>query len=356
MSSAPFTEDALNRYRITHSDRELKPLLRRLHRLPHLPAPDDYASTSDSETHDDVIASAAVERETMRMELIKWKIGVERVMGSVGNLERQKERYRKRAEETVQRTQQLRQTLAQEKEELERKRRLRDHQVKCDEVAARIASRGKSRAALDEQIQSLESSLEEHRASHGLYLQTTQSRLDTFTQITKLIEECRGLKLPVDSTNPIPSGSAGGEEMEVDSPAITTKLSAAAPPFQPTAVASVPASGPSVTSRSSTPVASSSSTLKVPASGHGLPSRPARGSAAAAAPPSGPSRTGSHTLPNRPSNLRASTTPAQVSHGSLEDGEVGPEEGEVADERGNKRAREEGSGTATRSTRSRVAK
>ncbi|KAK8843919.1 hypothetical protein IAR55_006711 [Kwoniella newhampshirensis] len=348
MSSAPFTEDALNRYRITHSDRELRPLLRRLHRLSH----DDDPSGSGTESVEE-----SAERDLVRMELKKWKISVERVMGSVGNLERQKWRYRMKAEETVRRTQQLRQTLSQEKEELERMRRLRDHQMKCDEVAARIASRGKSRAELDEQILALESSLEDHRTSHSLYLQTTQSRLDTFSQITRLIEDCRGMKLPVDPSNSVPAGTSGGEEMDVDPPvaAAPTKLSAAAQPFQPvtTTTTTTPTSAP----RSSTPTIShplpnpvtSSSTLKAP-TGHGLPSRPG---SAIRPPPSGPSRTSSHTLPNRPSSLRSSTTPAATHGGSLEDGEVGPEEGEVAEERGNKRAREEGS-TVPRSTRSRA--
>ncbi|WVR09019.1 hypothetical protein IAU60_006079 [Kwoniella sp. DSM 27419] len=341
MSTAPFSEDALNRYRITHSDRDLKPLLRRLHRLPLLASPQQDGP------------SAEVERDLVRMELLKWRAGVERVMGSIANLERQTEVYRRQAQETVQRTEQLRQTLAREKEELEKKRKLREHQVKCDEIAKRITARGKSRAELDEQISTLETSLDDHRTSHALYLQTTQARLDTFGQITKLIDDCRALKLPLD-----PASSLEEEKMDVDPTVVAaaadsvkaTKLSAAAPVFQPTSSA-VPAVTPNAASSSSGRASappSQASSLKVPMSGHGLPSRPSNSRS-----PSGgskPTRQNS-ALPNRPSNLRSSTTPGGLQGGSLEDGEVGPEEGEVADE---SRKRSRGSEASSRNTRTRA--
>ncbi|WVF65490.1 hypothetical protein IAT40_000218 [Kwoniella sp. CBS 6097] len=392
MSTAPFKEDALNRFRITHSDRDLKPLIRRLHRLPLLAASSSLGSGEDVE----------LEKELIKMELMKWRAGIERVIGSISNLERQTQVYRRQAQETVEQTEQLRQTLAKEKEELERKKKWREHQVRCDEIARRISARGKSRADLDEQISSLQSSLEEHRSSHAVYLQTTQSRIDTFSQITKLIEECRSLKLPIDPNAAGTTSLAAEDEgkMDVD-PSVTaitlsastsgsgagagasSKLSASAVPFQPghstpaAGTATVHAPTPSASSssapagagaggRSSAPPSqqSSSSKLKVPTSGHLLPSRPAAnrssgsaGAGSGSTPLSGGvklARQGSAGLPNRPSNLRSSTTPAAVhgaGKGSLEDGEVGPEEGEVADE---SRKRGRGSESSSRNTRSRA--
>jgi hypothetical protein len=41
-----------------------------------------------------------MEREITRIEVLKWKASVERVMASAKNLGRQGERYRQRAEET----------------------------------------------------------------------------------------------------------------------------------------------------------------------------------------------------------------------------------------------------------------
>jgi hypothetical protein len=43
---------------------------------------------------------AELEREMTRLEVLKWKAMVERIMASSRNLARQGERYRKRAEET----------------------------------------------------------------------------------------------------------------------------------------------------------------------------------------------------------------------------------------------------------------
>ncbi|WVQ93169.1 hypothetical protein IAU59_000233 [Kwoniella sp. CBS 9459] len=421
MSTAPFREDALNRYRITHSDRDLKPLIRRIHRLPLLADALSASGSSTGEGHEDVNVELELERELIKMELFKWRAGVERVVGSISNLERQTEVYRRQAQATVEQTEQLRQTLAKEKEELERKKKWREHQVRCDEIARRISARGKSRAELDEQISNLQTSLEEHRSSHAIYLQTTQSRIDTFSQITRLIDECRSLKLPVDP-NAIVSTlttttTTGGEDegkMDVD-PTVpipvpglasgsSSKLSASAVPFQPglPGSASVPAPSP-ITSAASTnnstaaaasiggrssappsqaaPSSSSSSKLKVPTSGHLLPSRPAAnrstnsagaGSSTTQSPTTTTTTTtttlsggvkltrqGSAGLPNRPSNLRSSTTPAALHGpgsgsegitGNLEDGEVGPEEGEVADEN---RKRGRGSESSSRNTRSR---
>ncbi|WRT69117.1 uncharacterized protein IL334_006101 [Kwoniella shivajii] len=367
MSSAPFKEDALNRFRITHSDRDLKPLIRRLHRLPLL-----SASQGDGDPESEP------EKDLVRMELLKWRAGIERVLGSISNLERQTEAYKRQSQETVSRTEQLRNALAREKEELGKKRKLREHQVKCDEVAKRINARGKTRAELDEQISSLSTSLEDHQASHALYLQTTQARLDTFSQITRLIEECRSLKLPIDPSSSMEEVSV--EKMEVDKPieAINpnpngsgSKLNLSALEFQPTPTISTippPFSGPTTNksaqgNRSSAPPQSSQNTLKPPSSGHLLPSRPnANRSPSGSAPNSSPSpnsasvppiRQGSTGLPNRPSALRSSTTPALHGTGSLEDGEVGPEEGEVTPEDSRKRARGNDSANS-RNTRSRA--
>ena len=105
-----------------------------------------------------------------RLELIKWRAGIERIMGSVGNLQRQREVYLKRAQDTgelslpllfhefshngvlVKRTEELRATLDGEKVLLARRRRERDEQIKCDEIAAKIIVRGKTRKELDEWV------------------------------------------------------------------------------------------------------------------------------------------------------------------------------------------------------------
>lgn len=47
-------------------------------------------------------------------------------------------------------TDQLRQTLEEEKVLLATRRRERDRMIKCDEVAAKVTARGKSRQELDE--------------------------------------------------------------------------------------------------------------------------------------------------------------------------------------------------------------
>ncbi|WVO22598.1 uncharacterized protein IAS62_003928 [Cryptococcus decagattii] len=331
MSSPPFTEDALNRYRITHSDRELRPLLRRLHQLP---------KTSSSSSPEDSI----VERQLVYLELLKWRTGIERIIGSVGNLERQKRDYERQTREIEGRTESMKQSLAKEEEYLEKARKLRDHRAKCDELVAKIRARSKSRNELDEQITTLKTSLEEQRASHAIYVQAAQARADTFAHIAKLIDECRNVKLPVDlSLATVVLDRAD----VVESPATTSvppniQLNASAAPFQPTATK-----------------ASSSWTLKAPtdsSAGYALPSRPSN----SPLPPSGnnrnqnSSRPGSHSLPIRPNGggRGLSLAGQGKSRVGLEDGEVGPEEGEL-DERGAKRGLET-EVTTRRSTRRRM--
>ncbi|CAD6589474.1 MAG: hypothetical protein TREMPRED_005373, partial [Tremellales sp. Tagirdzhanova-0007] len=254
--------DALNRFRITHPDRDLRPLLRRLNRLSHTSILRRAAAgpqSDDGDTEDDA------GMEMLRLELMKWRVSIERIMGSVANLERQREVYRERAEETVKRAEKLRGILEEEKGLLEVKRRERDWLVRCDEVAKRITARGANRAELDERIAESQESLTNHRASHDLYLATIQSRIDTFSQITRLVEECRAMKLPIEPQATLPME----EKMLVDEPLPTSssevsRLSAAALPFAP--------AQPSKT-RASTPPAL---TIKPPTSGHALPTRPTR--------------------------------------------------------------------------------
>jgi len=182
----------------------------------------------------------------------------------------------------------------------------------------------------------LQHSLADHRASHELYLDTTQARIDTFAQISRLVEECRGLKLPLEPQGTLPVEE---EKMEVDEPSPASaspgsspisKLSAVALPFAPTAAPEK--------ARASTPPATIT-TMKPPPTGHGLPSKPSRPSTPTTpAAPRGASATRvvSSSLPSRPSALRSVTGPAAT--GSLEEGELGgEEEGEVSEERGLKR-------------------
>ncbi|WVQ63828.1 uncharacterized protein L199_001983 [Kwoniella botswanensis] len=366
MSTAPFKEDALNRFRITHSDRELKPLIRRLHRLPLLSASKDLSQ-------DDV----ELERELIKMELLKWRIGIERVLGSISNLDRQTECYKRQTRETVSKADQLKLRLIEEKQELANKRKLREHQLKCDEIVKRIQSRGKGRKDLDDHIESLTNSLKEHTESHSTYLSTTQLRFEKFNEIIKLIDECRNLKLPSEPTSTSMAITEEGQDkdnrMDIDpsstsaSSSSTSRLNLSALEFQPTSRSA----STSATNRSSAPPSGNTTTtnnnnnsLKPPSSGHMLPSKP-NSNSTSNKPLSGGvklSRQNSNGLPSRPSNLRSSTTPAALhtGSGSLEDGEVGPEEGEVdspntntSSEESRKRAR--GSeGSQTRNTRSRA--
>lgn len=200
------------------------------------------------------------------------------------------------------------------------------------------------------QIAELHSSLEDHRASHAIYIQTAQSRIDSFAQISRLVEEVRNSKLPIESQASLIeqiSEETVTDKMEVEeavSPLAATRLSAQALPFQPTP--NVPASTSASTANTPSAAASSNAPLKPPAAGHQLPTRP--GSAGPASTLIAPARTissapgtrsASHSLPSRPSNLRSSTTPAA----NLEEGEVGGEEedGEVAEA---KRAKRSGDG------------
>ncbi|WWC91144.1 uncharacterized protein L201_006085 [Kwoniella dendrophila CBS 6074] len=359
MSTAPFKEDALNRFRITHSDRDLKPLIRRLNRLSVL------SSTVNDNNNDDV--EVEMERELVKMELLKWKLSIERILGSINNLNKQSEIYKKQTIDTVTRTEQLRAALVREKEELENKRKLREHQVKCDEIAKRILVRGKTRKELDEQISNLTESLKDHQNSHSLYIEISQSRLNTFNEITRLINECKSLKLPIEPTStlddiiPQQQNQQNNEKMDID-PLITvssssssSKLNLSALEFQPSipsgASPMIKTDSTSSTSnkkaaatsnRASAPPQQPTNTnnLKPPSSGHLLPSRPTKSNSSNSTTTTGSSklkRQGSSgpTLPNRPTNLRSSTTPASLhgpgphTGGSLEDGEVGPEEGEV---------------------------
>ncbi|WOO81448.1 uncharacterized protein LOC62_03G004971 [Vanrija pseudolonga] len=331
MSTAPtpIPADALNRYRIAHPDREVKTVIRRLTRLPLLaaqPVPDDSAGLDHAQ-------ELAYERELVRLEVDKWRLGVERTVVSVRTLERQRESYLSKTAETVERTRKLRQTLEEEKVLLKKGLAERDHRVKCDEVAKKIVARGKTRKELEAQIDEIKASLAEHRALYEQVLAVAQARADTFTRITALVEECRALK-------PAPEALAVDGEMDVDdapeaSGKAAPRLSATTLPFQPSA-----ASGSSSRPASKSPAP------------HPLPTRPGRTAAAYNA----RSSSGPASLPQRPSSLRNVT-------GSLEEGELGDdgEDGEVKEAGGaggkRKAAPEaEPAGRETRSTRSRTAK
>lgn len=80
--------DAINRYRIIHPEKEMRPLSRRLHR---------YGATTALGTEPEGMDH---ERDMIRLEAMKWKMGVERMLGSVRNLERQRTTYQARATET----------------------------------------------------------------------------------------------------------------------------------------------------------------------------------------------------------------------------------------------------------------
>lgn len=197
--------------------------------------------------------------------------------------------------------------------------------------------------------------MEDHRASHSLYVQTAQARIDAFSQISALVEQVRAHKLPLDPLASIEEAAVGSTDsaMEVDDPTApsssVTKLSAQALPFQPTPgpASSAPAS------RSDTPPTAPAPTR--PFNGNlTLPARPARTAASASTssvpqkPSGSTNRAGVSTLPNRPSALRSVTQPAGRV-GSLEEGEVGGEEdGEVSEDH---RKRSAGDAASSRSTR-----
>lgn len=143
-----------------HADKEIRPFAKRLHR---------YAAYSSLAHSDSESGVQSHERDMIRLEMIKWKLSVERMMGSARNLERQRETYIKRTEQTgksyfllwsldlsadavVSKTDELRQTLEEEKVLLATRRRERDRMIKCDEVAAKLTARGKNKQELDEYV------------------------------------------------------------------------------------------------------------------------------------------------------------------------------------------------------------
>ncbi|GMK57139.1 hypothetical protein CspeluHIS016_0309790 [Cutaneotrichosporon spelunceum] len=311
-SSPPFSENALNRFRLTHPD-QTRNLVRRLNRIPHLPQ-------ADLDEKND----AAAEVEIARLEAQRWRFGVERTLATVAALDRQRDEYTRKAADTIARAQELQRTIAAEKEQLAREQAERDYRMRCDDVAKRIQARGKTRAELQAEIVALEASIVEHRARFGTVLDIAQHRVETFTRIGGLVEECRALKMPVfDDEAPDAATESTPEP----------KLSATALPFQPRAsgASTTPTRAASPSAR--TPAATPGARPSASAHGHGLPARPASRSSSRY-----PARA---VLPQRPSGLRTVT--------GLEDGEVGEEDGEVK-ENGKRRATDEG-GRNTRQRR-----
>ena len=171
------------------------------------------------------------------------------------------------------------------------------------------------------QIAAVEQSLAEHRESHVQYLQTAQSRVNIFSQITKLVDDARNTKLPVDSQNPTNEAEPDPTPMELDEVS-APRLSAQALPFQPTTSMRPPSTLPARPARPSGPAADGLAKL---------PTAPSRTVSSNLPPAPPPSRSTSSSLPNRPSALKSSTTPGRGKH-SLEEGEVsGEEDGEVAE-------------------------
>ncbi|KAK4687690.1 hypothetical protein P7C73_g2432, partial [Tremellales sp. Uapishka_1] len=305
-SPTPFSEEQLNRFRIVHNDKDLRPLLRRLHRLPV----DD----------DD-------EKDMLRIELLKWRSGIERLIGSVRNLERQKAVYMKKAQETVQYTESVTNTLREEQGLLVQRQRERDQHIKCDEIAGKIRSRTRTRKELDDEIAALQTSVAAHRASHSIYLETISSRIATFSQITKLVEDVRSMKLPLEVAASLPHTSTSCEEptlvtqedkMQIDQPPSgnSTKLNSMALPFAPD-------SRPKPSSTQSTSIA------------HPLPTRP----------------TASRTATATTAAVATKSAGGHFEEGELENEE---EDGEVAEVKGAKRvASGSGDGKSGRSLRSR---
>ena len=87
--------DSMIRYRLIHPDKETRPFAKRLHRYA---AASSLASSSTSGS--DAEDGLSHDRDMIRLETLKWKLSVERMLGSARNLERQREAYVKRAEET----------------------------------------------------------------------------------------------------------------------------------------------------------------------------------------------------------------------------------------------------------------
>jgi len=95
LDSSLISTDSMIRYRLIHPDKETRPFAKRLHRYA---AASSLASSSTSES--DAGDGLAHERDMIRLEMLKWKSSVERMLGSARNLERQRETYVKRAEQT----------------------------------------------------------------------------------------------------------------------------------------------------------------------------------------------------------------------------------------------------------------
>lgn len=91
--------DQLNRYRLTHPDKELRWVIRRLNRLPYIDTVEAItAVAADGQAPDAAaLASAAADRaaetELARLDLDKWRLGVDRTLASVRNFQRQRESY-----------------------------------------------------------------------------------------------------------------------------------------------------------------------------------------------------------------------------------------------------------------------
>lgn len=77
-----------------HPDKDLRPLAKRLNRYAAVTSSSTSASTQPED------ADIDNEREMIRLEALKWKMQVERMLGSVNTLNRQRETYIKRAEQT----------------------------------------------------------------------------------------------------------------------------------------------------------------------------------------------------------------------------------------------------------------
>jgi hypothetical protein len=86
--------DGINRYRIMHPDKDLRPLAKRLNRYAAVTSSSSSASTQPEG------ADIENERDMIRLEALKWKMQVERMLGSVNTLNRQRDTYIKRAEQT----------------------------------------------------------------------------------------------------------------------------------------------------------------------------------------------------------------------------------------------------------------
>jgi hypothetical protein len=180
--------DAYNHFRITHPDRDLRPIIKRIHRLA---TPSASASGSSgnapTEGHDASATGQGTaapsteegdeeqERELVKLDLQRWKATIERIMGSVGNLEQQKGSFEEDVRKTREsvwrvpchtrpavscRTARLtdpgaridsaKATLTEDKAVLSKKRKERDEMVECDKVTKKIKARGKTRAQLEE--------------------------------------------------------------------------------------------------------------------------------------------------------------------------------------------------------------